>query len=128
LAQNQLHFKQSRYVFSAWQIVLYKGRHFCYIMRIILLNISEEDIMKKRTRSILEELSSVGRTSHTDEFIQSTGHNIIESAINLLSKIHETYDDRTAIELERRFVNSIRANNPRKFKTGLDKIIETKKK
>lgn len=108
--------------------MLYIVIHFCYSMKVILLNISEEDIMKKRTRSILEELSSVGRKSHDDEFIQSTGHNIIESAINLLSKIHETYDDNIAIELERRFLNSIRANNPRKFKTGIDKIIEAKKK
>lgn len=87
-----------------------------------------DNIMKKRTRSILEELSTVGRTSHADEFIQTTGNNIIESAINLLSKIHETYDDTTAIEMERRFLNSIRANNPRKFKAGIDKIIEAKKK
>jgi hypothetical protein len=84
--------------------------------------------MKKRTRGILEELSTVGRRSHTDEFIQSTGNNIIESSINLLSKIHETYDANTALELERRFLNAIRGNNPRKFKTGIDKIIEAKKK
>jgi hypothetical protein len=84
--------------------------------------------MKKRTRGILEELSTVGRRSHTDEFIQSTGNNIIESSINLLSKIHETYDADTALELERRFLNAIRGNNPRKFKAGIDKIIEAKKK
>jgi hypothetical protein len=84
--------------------------------------------MKKRTRGILEELSSVGRRAHTDEFIQSTGNNIIESSINLLSKIYETYDADTALELERRFLNAIRGNNPRKFKTGIDKIIEAKKK
>ena len=84
--------------------------------------------MKKRSRGILEELSTVGRSSHTDEFIQSTGNNIIESSINLLSKIHETYDADTALELERRFLNAIRGNNPRKFKAGIDKIIEAKKK
>ena len=84
--------------------------------------------MKKRTRGILEELSNVGRKSHTDEFIQSTGNNIIESAINLLSKIHETYDPETALDLERRFLNSIRGNNPRKLKTGIEKIIEEKKR
>lgn len=83
--------------------------------------------MKKRTRGILEELSTIGRKNHSDEFIQTTGNNIIESAINLLTKIHETYDDSTAIDLERRFLNAIKSNNPRKFKTGVDKVIESKK-
>ena len=83
--------------------------------------------MRKRTRSILEELSNLHRVERSDEFIQSTGVNIIESAVNLLSKVYETYDDKTASELERRFLNSIRAGNSRKFKTGVDKIIESKK-
>lgn len=84
--------------------------------------------MKKKTRGILEELSNIGRKNYSDEFIQSTGSNIIESAINLLTKIHETYPDETALDLERRFLNAIRSSNPRKFRTGLDKIIESKKK
>jgi len=83
--------------------------------------------MKKKTRSILEELNSVGRRDYADERIQTTGSNIIESAINLLSKIHETYSPDVAIDLERRFINAIRSNNPKKFKAGVDKIIETKK-
>jgi len=83
--------------------------------------------MKKRTRGILEELSTIGRKTHGEEFIQTTGNNIIESAIKLLSKIHETYDADTALDLERRFLNAIKSNNPRKFKTGVDKVIESKK-
>jgi hypothetical protein len=83
--------------------------------------------MRKHTRSILEELSTIGRKTHAEEFIQTTGNNIIESAINLLSKIHETYDADTALDLERRFLNAIKSNNPRKFKTGVDKVIESKK-
>lgn len=84
--------------------------------------------MKKKTRSILEELSSVGRKNYTDELIQSTGNNIIESAINLLTKIHETYSEEEALELERRFLGAIRGANPKKFKAGIDKIIESKKR
>lgn len=83
--------------------------------------------MKKRTRGILEELSTIGRKRHSEEFIQSTGNNIIESAINLLSKIHESYPEDVAMDLERRFLNAIRSNNPKKFKSGIDKIIESKK-
>ena len=83
--------------------------------------------MRKKTRSILEELNNLGSKNTTDDFIQTTGNNIIESSINLLSKIYQTYDEETAIDLERRFLNSIRSNNPRKFKVGVDKIKESKK-
>jgi hypothetical protein len=83
--------------------------------------------MKKRTRSILEELSSFGNKTNSEEFIQTTGTNLIESSVNLLTKIYETYDEATAIDLERRFLNSIKAANSRKFKVGVDKIKESKK-
>lgn len=84
--------------------------------------------MKKRTRGILEELSSYRPQRNSDEFIEATGNNIIESAINLLKRIYETYDTDTALDLERRFLNSIRAGNSRKFRSGVEKIIESKKK
>ena len=79
--------------------------------------------MRKRTRSILEELNQIHRTTNNDALIQSTGNNLIESAINLLNRIAESYDQETAQELERRFINSIRSGDPRKFKRGVDKII-----
>jgi hypothetical protein len=83
--------------------------------------------MRKRTRSILEELSSLHRTDLAEEFLQTTGVNIIDSAVNLLNRVYENYDTETAKELERRFINSIRAGNSKKFKVGLDRIIESKK-
>lgn len=83
--------------------------------------------MRKRTRSILEELSSLHRNDLAEQFIQTTGINIIDSAVNLLNRVYETYDEDTAKELERRFLNSIRAGNSKKFKVGVDKIIESKK-
>jgi hypothetical protein len=83
--------------------------------------------MRKRTRSILEELNNFNPKSNSDDFIHTTGNNLIESSINLLKKVYETYDESTAVDLERRFLNSIRAANPRKFKTGVDKIKESKK-
>jgi hypothetical protein len=83
--------------------------------------------MKKRTRSILEELNSLTETRNADRMIESTANNIIESAINLLNRINSSYDDTTAGELERRFINSIKTGDPRKFKRGINKIIESKK-
>jgi len=82
--------------------------------------------MKKRTRSILEELNSLGRKHNNDRLIESSASNIIESSINLLNRISETYDDNTASELERRFINAIKSGDPRKFKRGIAKVIEAK--
>ena len=81
--------------------------------------------MKKRTRSILDELNNLGRYSN-DHLIESSANNIIESAINLLNKINHEYDENTASELERRFINSIRSGDPRKFKRGIQKVIESR--
>ena len=82
--------------------------------------------MKKRTRSILEELNNLGRTQNNDLLIETSANNIIESAINLLNRISRTYDEATAGELERRFLNSIKSGDPRKFKRGIEKVIESK--
>jgi hypothetical protein len=84
--------------------------------------------MRKRTRSILEELNNVYGKRDADRFIDTTANNIIESSINLLSRIHETYDVETASELERRFLNSIKSGDPRKFRRAITKIIESKEK
>ena len=83
--------------------------------------------MKKRTRSILEELNNLDRRPNNDYLIEASGSNIIESAINLLNKISETYDSDTASELERRFLNSIKSGDPKKFKRSIHKVIESKR-
>jgi len=82
--------------------------------------------MKKRTRSILEELNNLDRARDNDYLIETTANNIIESAINLLNRIGNTYDETTSGELERRFLNSIKSGDPRKFKRGIAKVIESK--
>ena len=82
--------------------------------------------MRKSTRSILQELSDIGLSRDTDMVIESRGSNLIQSAINLLSLIRENYDIETAAELERRFINSIKASDPAKFKRGIKKIQEGK--
>ena len=84
--------------------------------------------MKKRTRSILEELNNLHQKRDSDSFIATTGNNIIESAINLLQRIKTEYDQETALDLERRFINSIKSSDPRKFKRGLQKVVESKNK
>jgi hypothetical protein len=82
--------------------------------------------MKKRTRSILEELNNLNRSRNGDHVIETSGSNIIESAINLLNRISNTYDADTAGELERRFLNAIKSGDAKKFKRGMQKVIESK--
>lgn len=83
--------------------------------------------MRKSTRSILQELNDLGINRNTDLVIEARGSNIIESAVNLLTLIKENYDIETAAELERRFLNAIRAGDSSKFKRGIQRVQEARK-
>mgnify|MGYP000147093600 CR=1 FL=1 len=83
--------------------------------------------MKKATRSILQELNSLNLHRDKESLIATTGHNLIESTINLFHKISDQYSDEEALELERRFINSIRTGDAKKFRRGISKIKESKK-
>lgn len=82
--------------------------------------------MRKSTRSILTELTDLGISRDKDRVIESRGTNLIESAINLIQLIKEHYDIETAAEIERRFINAIRTQEPVKFKRGMRRIQESK--
>lgn len=83
--------------------------------------------MKKRTRSILEELNNLGHRRNTESLIETRGSNIIESSINLIQLIRQEFSPEEAGELERRFLNAIRCEDPKKFKRGIAKISESRK-
>jgi len=83
--------------------------------------------MKKRTRSILEELSSLGHSRNMELLIENRGQNIIDSAVNLLNLVRQNFNEEESGELERRFLNAIRTGDPRKFKRGVHKIQEQRK-
>lgn len=78
--------------------------------------------MQKRTRSILEELSSMSVQRDKSSLIESRANNVISSAINLLNYIRENYDEDQASELERRLLNSIRSQDPQKFTRGVRRL------
>jgi len=82
--------------------------------------------MRKSTRSILTELTDLGVSRNRDHVIESRGSNLIESAINLITLIREHYDLETAAEIERRFINAIKSQEPIKFKRGMRKLKENK--
>ena len=87
----------------------------------------QERIMKLRTRSILQELNEMAEVRNQDQLFESRATNIINSAINLLESIHKQYTPEQADELERRFINAIRGQDPAKFTRGIRKIVESRK-
>lgn len=78
--------------------------------------------MQKRTRSILDELDSMLAHKDRENLVESRAGHVIQGAINLINYIKENYDSDTAIELERRLINSIRTQDASKFTRGIRKI------
>jgi hypothetical protein len=83
--------------------------------------------MKRKTRSILEELNSMHGARSSDLMIESSAENIMTSCINFISRLHEKYDVATAADLEKRFINAIKSGDQNKFKRKIKQIIESKK-
>jgi len=79
-------------------------------------------MMRKKTRSILEELDNMVVERDRVHVLENRGNNIIDSALNLINMIRENYDQETAADLEKRLVNAIRTQDPRKFARGVNKL------
>ncbi len=75
--------------------------------------------MQKRTRSILDELAHLPVSRDRENLVESRAGHVIQGAINLINYIKENYDSEQAAELERRLLNSIRAQDPAKFTRGV---------
>ena len=82
--------------------------------------------MQKQTRSILDELASIGADRDRSRVVETRANNVIVSAINLMNYIRENYDASAADELERRLLNSIRTQDPSKFTRKVRGLQENK--
>ena len=82
--------------------------------------------MKKATKSLLEELNSIALKKDNEAVIESRAAHVINSAINLINAIKESYTPDQSYELERRFINSIRSSDPSKFVRGIRKLRDSK--
>lgn len=78
--------------------------------------------MQKKTRSILDELDSLRLQKDKENVIETRANHIITGAINLINFLRENYAPENAEELERRLLNSIRAQDSAKFSRGLKRI------
>jgi hypothetical protein len=76
----------------------------------------------KKTRSLLDELDNHFVQKDKQQLIESRAGHVIQGAINLINSIRESYSEEEAAELERRLINSIRAQDPVKFTRGIRRI------
>ena len=78
--------------------------------------------MQKRTRSILDELDTLLTHKDRESLVESRATHVIQGAINLVNYIRENYGAEQAGELERRLLNSIRTQEPDKFRRGVRRM------
>lgn len=78
--------------------------------------------MQKRARSILDELDTLLSHKDRENLVESRAAHVIQGAINLINFIRENYDAEQAGELERRLINSIRTQEPEKFRRGVRRM------
>jgi hypothetical protein len=78
--------------------------------------------LQKKARSILDELDTLLVHKDRENLVESRASNVIAGAINLINYIRENYDAEQAGELERRLINSIRGQDPDKFKRGVRRM------
>ena len=67
----------------------------------------------------MQELNDMASNPPAENVVDSRAVHVIESAINVLSMIKQNFDGNTASDLEKRFLNSIRTGDPKKFQRGI---------
>jgi hypothetical protein len=80
--------------------------------------------MQKKTRSLLEELESIGSNRDMTHVIENRAHNIITSAINLIELINKHYDKNTSEVLERKLLSAIKGKDQNRFAKSIRKNHE----
>ena len=78
--------------------------------------------MKRKTRSLLEELDSISYDRDQKHVVESRATHLIQSSINLINMIKENFSEETAVDLEKRFLAAIRKQEPVKFTRGIRKL------
>ena len=71
--------------------------------------------INRKSRSILEEISSYIPQKSKEDLIEARAQHIIVSAINLLESIDDSFSIEEAELLKKRFVSSIRGADPSRF-------------
>lgn len=80
--------------------------------------------MQKRTKSLLEELESIGNNRDMNHVIESRANNIITSAINLIELMNRHYTKDKAELLEKKLLSAIKGKDQARFSKSLRKKNE----
>lgn len=78
--------------------------------------------VKKRTKSLLEEINSIAPKTDKSQLLESRGNNALNAIINLLEMIDNSYDEETAQDLTKRVMLSIKNRDTDRFMRGIKKI------
>lgn len=81
--------------------------------------------MQKKTKSLLEELQSIGENRDINYVIESRASNIITSAINLIELMQRNYSPEKAELLEKKLLSAIKGKDQSRFAKTLRKKHET---
>jgi|TARA_R110002074_G_scaffold166179_6_gene326582 hypothetical protein len=82
--------------------------------------------MKKRTRSLLEEINAISPVKDRTQLLESRGINALNSIINLLEMIETSFDEPTAADLQKRLLLSIKNRDSDRFIRGIKKVRDDK--
>jgi hypothetical protein len=80
--------------------------------------------INRRSRSILQEISSYVPQRNKEDLIEARAQHIIASAINLLESIDESFPAHEAEALKKRFLSSIKGADPNRFSRMVKKVKE----
>lgn len=78
--------------------------------------------MQKQTRSLLSELTEIANKKDINAITESRAVHIIESAINMINTLKNSFEPDVALDLERRLISSIKTSDPKKFVRGIRRI------
>lgn len=82
--------------------------------------------MQKKTRSLLEELESIGTNRDMNHIIENRANNVITSAINLIELMNRHYSQDKAELLEKKLLSAIKGRDQNRFSKSLRKPDEDK--
>lgn len=77
--------------------------------------------MQKKTKSLLEELQTLGDRRDINHLVEARAINIISSAINLIDMIQKNYPSEKAELLEKKLLSAIKSKDQSRFAKSLRK-------
>jgi hypothetical protein len=78
--------------------------------------------MKKRTKSLLEEINSIAPVRDKTQLLESRGNNAISAVINLIEMIETEYDAEISQDLQKRIMLSIKNRDADRFIRGIKRM------